>query len=213
MQEEKVRRSSVKNITKTVLALKAARIGLGLSRPQAAAKCSCSVRAFEQLENGRCNYTEERIRRLVSLMGMKWDEFKRIEASPEKALSQIDAYNLERTLARRPRRNLFKIITKEARVIRTLRKRRGISQDKASELCNFSHSYFGLIEAGRTDLTEEKIDLIVHALGFKRSEFNKLVAAKIIPDEATEEINGLLHLLDENALQSILAMIKALTKK
>lgn len=75
MQEEVVRRSSVKKITKTVLALKAARLSLGLNRRQAAERCACSIRAIEQLENGRCNFSEERIRRIVEKMGMSWAEF------------------------------------------------------------------------------------------------------------------------------------------
>ncbi len=62
--------------------------------------------------------------------------------------AQIEAYNLERTLSRKPRRNLYKLVTKEVRAIRILRKRRGISQYKASEVCGFKECTFGLIEAG-----------------------------------------------------------------
>lgn len=99
MQEDPLKRSSVKNITKTLVAFKAARLSLGLNRRQAAEHCSCSIRALEQLENGRCNYSEDRLKRLIEKMRMTWQEFKRFEDSPEKALAQIDAYNLERTLS------------------------------------------------------------------------------------------------------------------
>lgn len=92
MQEERVRRSSVKKIPKTLLALKAARLSLGLKRREAAKRCACSVRALEQLENGRCNYTEDRIQRIVEKMGMPWAKFRLLNDSPEKALAQIDAY-------------------------------------------------------------------------------------------------------------------------
>lgn len=213
MQEEKVKRSSIKMVTKTVLAFKAARLSLGLNRQQAAERCSCSVRALEQLENGRCNYTEDRIRRLIGKMGMEWDEFQKIESSPERALAEIDAYNLERTLPRKPRRNLYKIVTKEVRAIRILRKRRGISQYKASELCGFKECTFGLIEAGRTDLTDSKIDLILRSLGYKRQDFEKLVQADVMADEVIAEIAGLLDRLDEQGLNSALTVIKALVKK
>ncbi len=213
MQEDETKRSATKKITKTLLAFKAARLSLGLNRRQAAERCSCSIRALEQLENGRCNYTEDRIRRLVRKMGMEWDEFHKIENSPEKALAQIDAYNLERTLSRKPRRNLYKIVTKEVRAIRILRKRRGVSQYKASELCGFKECTFGLIEAGRTDLTENRIDLILRSLGYKRQDFDKIVRADLIADEVITEITSLLELLDDSALHSILTMIKALAKK
>jgi transcriptional regulator with XRE-family HTH domain len=213
MQEETVRRSSVKKITKTVLAFKAARLSLGLNRRQAAEKCSCSIRALEQLENGRCNYSDKRIQRLVGDMGMNWSEFERLEKSPEKALARIDAYNLERTLARKPRRNLYKIVTKEVRAIRILRKRRGISQYKASEICGFKECTFGLIEAGRTDLSDKKIGLIVNALGYKQSDFDKIIRADLVADEIISEITALLDLLDDQGLHTILTMAKALTKK
>ena len=213
MQEDETKRSSTKKITKTLLAFKAARLSLGLNRRQAAERCSCSIRALEQLENGRCNYTEDRIRRLVRKMGMEWDEFHKIENSPEKALAQIDAYNLERTLSRKPRRNLYKIVTKEVRAIRILRKRRGVSQYKASELCGFKECTFGLIEAGRTDLSDNRIDQILRSLGYKRQDFDKIVRADLIADEVITEITSLLELLDDSALHSILTMIKALAKK
>jgi len=213
MQEDETKRSSTKKVTKTLLAFKAARLSLGLNRRQAAERCSCSIRALEQLENGRCNYTEDRIRRLVRKMGMEWDEFHKIENSPEKALAQIDAYNLERTLSRKPRRNLYKIVTKEVRAIRILRKRRGVSQYKASELCGFKECTFGLIEAGRTDLSDNRIDQILRSLGYKRQDFDKIVRADLIADEVITEITSLLELLDDSALHSILTMIKALAKK
>ncbi len=213
MQEDETKRSATKKVTKTLLAFKAARLSLGLNRRQAAERCSCSIRALEQLENGRCNYTEDRIRRLVRKMGMEWDEFHKIENSPERALAQIDAYNLERTLSRKPRRNLYKIVTKEVRAIRILRKRRGVSQYKASELCGFKECTFGLIEAGRTDLTDNRIDLILRSLGYKRQDFDKIIRADLIADEVITEITSLLELLDDSALHTILTMIKALAKK
>lgn len=212
MQEEKVRRSSVKQITKTVLAFKAARLSLGLNRRQAAERCACSIRALEQLENGRCNFSEDRIRRLIENMGMNWSEFERLESSPQKVLAQIDAYDLERTMSRKPRRNLYKVVTKEVRAIRILRKRRGISQYKASAMCGFRRCTFGLIEAGRSDLTDGKVDLILRSLGYKRDDFEKIRSANVMADEVIAEIVALLDRLDDQALLSAASVIKALAK-
>lgn len=212
MQEEVVRRSSVKKITKTVPALKAARLSIGLNRRQAAERCACSIRALEQLENGRCNFSENRIRGIVEKIGMSWSEFSLLNNSPEKALAQIDAYNLERTMSRKPRRNLYKVVTKEVRAIRILRKRRGISQYQASALCGFRRCTFGLIEAGRSDLTDGKIDLILRSLKYKRDDFDKLVRANVLADEVIAEIVSLLGRLDDQALLSAASVIKALAK-
>lgn len=211
MQQEQLQNAD-KRINKTILAFKAARIALGLSRKEAAVKCSCSIRAFEQLENGRCNFTESRIRRLIESMGMSWPEFKNLEKSPEKALAQIDAYNQERTLARKPRRNLYKIITKEVRIIRILRKRKGISQYKASSLCGYRRCTFGLFEAGRTDLTPERIEHILRCLGYRWVDFEKLMKAPLLADEIIADIVEHLDRLDEQALLSAANIIKALAK-
>ncbi len=212
MSEAKKARYADKRITKTLVALKAARLSLGLNRPQAAKKCSCTVRALEQLENGRCNYSEDRIKRLVSQMGMPWADFENLQRSPEKALAQIDAYNLERTLSRKPRRNLYKLVTKEVRAIRILRKRKGISQYQASALCGWRRCTIGLIEAGRTDLTESRIEHILRSLGYRQEDFKKIVRADIMADEVIAEIVSNLDLLDDQALLSAASVIKALTK-
>ncbi len=213
MQTEENPRHSVKRITKTVLALKAARIYMGLSRREAALKCSCSVRAFEQLENGRCNYSEDRVRRLIGGMGMSVADFENLQRSPAKVLAQIDAYNLERTMARKPRRNLYKVVTKEVRVIRILRKRKGISQYQASSLCGYRRCTFGLFEAGRTDLTKERIVHILRCLGYKWEDFERLMKAPLLADEIIAEIVSRLDRLDDQALLSAASVVKALTKQ
>jgi hypothetical protein len=50
-------------------------------------------------------------------------------------------------------------------------------------------------------------------LGYRRSDFDKIVKADIIADEVIAEITRLLDLLDDPALHSVLTMIKALAKK
>jgi len=198
---------------KTIIALKAARLSRELSRTQAASLCGISYRSFEQIENGRCNFTEARIRRLVELMGVSWSEFQDILDNPYKALNDaVKEKPKERSLSRKPRRNSFKIITKEVRVIRALRKRKGMSQYEASRLCGYSLARFGHIEAGRIELKKTRIDHILKSLGFTWDDFNSLMNAALLRDEIIEDTTDLLHRLDDQALSSAVTVIKALIK-
>ena len=94
---------------KTALAVKAARLSKGLTRKDAAIKCGCSPRAIEQLENGRCNASEARLRHLTAKMEVSWETFQDILNNPQKhiAAAVADAH-VDRTLKRKPRRNEYK---------------------------------------------------------------------------------------------------------
>jgi transcriptional regulator with XRE-family HTH domain len=146
-------------------------------------------------------------------MGMSLPDFENLQKAPVKALAQIDAYNTERTLARKPRRNLYKLVTKEVRVIRILRKRKGISQYTASSLCGYRRCTFGLFEAGRTDLTKSRIEHILRCLAYKWEDFERLMNATVLADEIIAEIVSRLDRLDDQALLSAASVVKALTKQ
>lgn len=200
-------------LKKTVLAFKAARLLKGLSRKDVGRLCGCSHKSISQIENGQCNFSEDRIRRLVEGMGVSWKEFVTLREDPKKTLAQIsDQKPKERSLDRKPRRNHYKIVTKEVRAIRTLRKRAGLSQYRASQLCGYVPGGFGHIEAGRIDLKKERIEHILKCLGFEWDDFEKVVNAPVLRDELIDETVKSLHRLDDSALSSAANIIKALIK-
>ena len=202
-----------KRLTKTVLAFKAARLSRGLTRKQAAELCGCSPRSFEQLENGRCNFSEARLRRLLEQMSVQWSDFLRILEDPKKILARVKEHKPnERSLDRKPRRNHFKIVTKEVRVIRILRKRKGISQYEASRLCGYVPGGFGHIEVGRIELSRQRIDHILSSLGYVWSDFEALMKASVLRDELIEDCTRCLHHLDDSKLESATNILKALNK-
>jgi len=200
-------------LKKSILAFKAARLLKGLSRKDVGRMCGCSDKSISQIENGQCNFSEERIRRLVEGMGVTWKEYVALREDPKRTLAQIvEQKPKERSLDRKPRRNHYKIVTKEVRAIRALRKRKGVSQYTASQLCGYVPGGFGHIEAGRIELRKERIEHILKCLGYEWEDFEKVLNAPIFRDDLIEETIKSLHRLDDSALSSAANIIKALIK-
>ncbi|MCK5884161.1 MAG: helix-turn-helix transcriptional regulator, partial [Bacteriovoracaceae bacterium] len=95
------------------------------------------------------------------------------------------------------RRSYQKIITKECKVLKSLRKEREISQDKASALCGYSRPAIGHIENGRIELDRERIEHIVQSYGFEMGRFIEALKMDEQRDEVVElclerikELNG-----------------------
>lgn len=154
------------DLRNTARALKAIRLQKGMSRHEAAKKIGWDTRSLEALENARCNFSKERLQKILTAYDVSESEFERIRRQPKLALAETcEKGKADRTVDRKPRRNHLKVITKEVRVLRVLRKRRGLSQYSASKLCGFAPSMFGHIEEGRIEL---RPDRIAHILGSLR---------------------------------------------
>lgn len=200
-------------LLRTIQALKAARIKKGYSRKDAALLLGWSPASFEQIENARCNFSKERLEKIVSAYGYSQKEFAQILRDPKRLLAELCSEGKkDKSIERKPRRNHYKIVTKEVRVIRILRKRKGISQYEASRLCGYVPGQFGHIEVGRIELTKERISHIVHSLGFSILDFENLMNAALLRDEIIEAIHADLHNLDDQSLSSAATIIKALIK-
>ena len=196
-----------------VLALKAARVQKGISRKEVVSLLGWSRSSIEQIENGRCNLSQERIEKIASAYGYTRADFESILKSPKLVLAKaVNEGKKDQTVERKPRRNHFKIVTKEVRVIRALRLRKGISQYQASRLCGYVPGGFGHIEVGRINLTSERIDHILSCLGCTREDFNELMGASKLRDEMIEECKKCLGALNDTKLESALTVLTALRK-
>lgn len=148
-------------LQRTTQALKAARLMRGWSRKRAAEKLGCTVGAVEQFENNRSNVSSQRLQRILSAYGYSEEEFAQIRHDPMRHLAELcELGKKDRSLNRKPRRNEYKLITKEVRALRILRKRRGISQCEASRLCGYIPRRFSHLEAGRIELKKHRLEHI-----------------------------------------------------
>ncbi len=80
------------------------------------------------------------------------------------------------------RRSYQKIVTKECKVLRSLRRIKKISQDQASAMCGYSRPTIGHIENGRIELSEERLRHIVKSYGYKYSDFEGSMAKAELRD-------------------------------
>ena len=210
MYEEKYKDGKVE---RTGLALKTARLQRGLSRREASNLLGWSPVAFEQIENGRCNLSEKRLARILAAYGYSRDHFNLICREPKLYLARVcETGSTDITVARKPRRNHYKIVTKKARALRILRKRKELSQHQASRLCGYVPSGFGHIEVGRIDIKKPRIEHILKCLGYEWRDFETLMNATILRDEVLEETRILLDRLSDDALLSANNVIKVLLK-
>jgi transcriptional regulator with XRE-family HTH domain len=211
MTRNQIPRHSIRMITPTVKALKAARILRGFSRKEAARLCGWSPKSIEQIENGRSYVSEARISKILNSIGYNEADFRALEANPDHALALArDSGFKTQTLKQKPRRNFYRRVTKESRVIRVLRKKAGISQYLASEKCGYANSIFGQIENGRIELPGDRIEFIVKSLGFTFADFESLMSAEILRDELITECTTRLEKLDDQKLASIRTVIISL---
>ncbi len=206
------RKRQLKSVTKVSTTIRALRMMKGLSRKKAGDLLGVSAKSFEQIENGRCYMSPERIERYVIALGCNMLDFH--QAQPK---AQDIILSAEKALkAQRPppkvRRNLYKLITKETRVIKILRKRSKLTQYQAAKRCAYANSIFGQIENGRIELPRERINHIVRSLGCPLSEFDKLMKVEILRDEIIEQCCQYLDSLDDSKLESAKLVIKSLMR-
>lgn len=207
---QRMRRKAITNVSRTIKAL---RLLKGLGRAEAGHLVGVSAQSFEQIENGRSFMTSERIERYVRSLGFEMRDFYDTQSNVKEILR-----DLERKLsaapkqAPKPRRNLHKIITKEVRVIRILRKRRGLTQYQAADACGYANSIFGQIENGRIELPRDRIEHIVCSLGYSPSDFDRLMKVEVLRDEMIERCTEYLESLEDNKLESAQLVIKSLMK-
>lgn len=57
--------------------------------------------------------------------------------------------------------------------VRSLRKERGMSQEKFAELCGLDRTYISGIERGTRNVSLKNIETIAHALGISKSDLFK----------------------------------------
>ncbi|MCC7441891.1 MAG: helix-turn-helix domain-containing protein [Bdellovibrionales bacterium] len=106
------------------------------------------------------------------------------------------------------------ILTVEARTLRFMRLRAGLSQSEAARRCGVSVATIGHIENGRMDLGEERIRRQLVAYCSSREEFDEYVRGKPIPlMSIREECVSLLGQLDEAKLRAVYSVLLGFTSR
>lgn len=201
-------RSNTKVVTRDVVILRRMRIFRKINREDAAKAIERGHKSIERFENGRSNLTEEQKKALVRRYRFTWQEFIAFQDGdcplpdlpsrsvfPSKAASRLDG------------RKYQKVISKEARVLKVMRKMANLTQPEAAAKCGLHRSCIDHLENGRVEPTPEKVASVVRAYGFKMDLFDELRDAPMLRDEVLQECVRILGVLDNDKLRAVKALL------
>jgi transcriptional regulator with XRE-family HTH domain len=211
MQGRKKKRCDRKIMTAEYQALKKLRLDSGLTLKDAASRLDLSFRTVSAIENGRVNLDKKRIEEIVKAYGLKYMDYVRAKKIIQKEGFNNGGRRPIKVLTNEDRRSYQKNITKECRVLKSLRKSKGISQDQASELCGYPRSTIGHIENGRIDLSEEKVRHILECMGFSLREFEKEMKHESTRSEIIEFCADRINQLCDEKLDIVRSLLNSFT--
>lgn len=108
------------------------------------------------------------------------------------------------------RRSDFKVMTKEAKVLKFLRESRKLSMRKAGTVVGASEAFVNHSEHGRIDLTPKIILKFLNAYGYELEYFKKLVDGKIdIPENILEDCIQLLKRMAPDKLKTVKTILQS----
>lgn len=211
MLKKKKKRSAYKIMTDDHRALRELRLEKGWTLEEACKLLGIKSKGLGHIENGRVILSKERLRRILECYGMHFHDLIRMKKLLEsQGRNTPRRATVRRVLSSKDRRSYQKIITKEVRVLRLLRKMKGIPQDKASSLCRYARATIGHVENGRIELTVSRIQHIVTSYGHEMREFYRLMGEDVLRDVILEFCQAKLLGLSEEKLRLAQALIASL---
>lgn len=188
-------------------ALRRAREMLKLTRNDLAKLLNCSYKLVEKYENARVNIDEERLKKILGVMNLSTEEFKKIKRG--KNICSVRREKI--VVSNQQRRSYKRVITKEVKTLKTMRLMKKLTQDQASALCGYSRPSIGHIENGRIELDTERIKHIVKSYGGSLDEYYHLLKESIPRDEIIRECDDILMRLGDEKLSLAYNLIKNLS--
>lgn len=211
MTTKKKRRSYYKIITDAQLALRELRLEKGWSLAEAALPLGIKSKALGHIENGRVSLTDERVKQILEVWGLHYHDFIRAKKMMKDERRNRPKRKIIRTvLSNNDRRSYQRIITKEVRILKILRKMKKLTQDKASSICGYSRPTIGHIENGRIEILKERIEHIVMAYGFEMKEFNEMLASDVLRDEVSGKCMDKINKLSVEKLKIIQNLLESM---
>lgn len=163
-----------------IKALKRARLALALSRAELGQRLGVSDKAIEKYENGRDIISPARLSKIIEALELTEEQFFKIKRGKN---FQGAKKREKKVLTNVDRRSYQRNITKECKVLRSLRRMKRLSQDEASKLCGYSRAAIGHIENGRIELTRSRIEHILSCYGLQYKDFEDALQSPIQRDE------------------------------
>ena len=204
MTRKKLRRFNKKLITLDHKAIRELRLEKGLTLREAGKLIGLSDKGLGAIENGRICLARKRIEDIVKGYGMNYLDFMRAKITIERnGPRKLARRTVRSVLQNSDRRSYQKIITKECRVLRSMRRMKKIPQDKASLLCGQPRATIGHIENGRIELDSERIKHIVESYGYKFADFEANLGKEQLRDSIIDSCFVRIENLDDGKLELV----------
>ncbi len=114
---------------------------------------------------------------------------------------------------KRKRRSDSKVITKEAQVLRFMRKSKNLSMRSAALLIDKSDTLISHTEHGRVDLHNKLIERLVTAYGYTMEDFNLfMVSDETLFVDYKEDLINFIHKMDDAQIMKAFNLLKAMIK-
>lgn len=211
MTKPKSKQNAKKAITTDHLALRELRLECGMTLKEAGEKYGVFSKGMGAIENGRVCLNREKIEAIINSYGLTYLDFVRAKRLIEKGSKRRPKRTFVKTVLKNSdRRSYQKIITKECKVLRSLRRIKKISQDQASAMCGYSRPTIGHIENGRIELSDERIRHIVKSYGYKYSDFEGSMAKAELRDTIVDTCLEKINQLDDTKLEIVKNLLRSL---
>ncbi len=209
MKTRNKKRCAKKVITSDQLAIRELRLKQDLTLKEAGEKLGLSSKGIGAIENGRTALPKERIEQIVKAYGLSYLDFIRAKRIIDKeGIKKRKRQFTRRVLTNSDRRSYQKIITKECKVLRSMRRMKKISQDEASRLCGYSRPTIGHIENGRIELSKERIKHIVESYGYQFESFHVNLNRTHLRDDIVDSCVIIIEQLDDSQLYLFKELLK-----
>ncbi len=110
--------------------------------------------------------------------------------------------------AKKPKRSQIKRITREAVVLRAMRRLRHISMRRAGVTIGVTSSAISHYEQGRMDLPKARVPELVASYGFTVPEFDEFVSGKALPVvDVRDECEQIVARIDAAKLKALHAVL------
>lgn len=204
MKRTKKRRIEKKLISPDHKAIKELRLETGLTLKEAGKSLSISEKTIGAIENGRISLSKTRINEIINGYGFTYFDFVRVKKLLGKNENKrLPRKTIKRVLKSSDRRSYQKIITKECKVLRSMRRIKKISQDDASKICGYSRPTIGHIENGRIEISKERAKHIVESYGYKYSDFEENLSKVELRDTIIDSCLEKIEHLDDSKLEIV----------
>ena len=204
MKRTKKRRIEKKLISPDHKAIKELRLEASLTLKEAGKSLSISEKTIGAIENGRISLSKSRINEIINSYGFTYFDFVRVKKLLDKNENKrLPRKTIKRVLKNSDRRSYQKIITKECKVLRSMRRIKKISQDDASKICGYSRPTIGHIENGRIEISKERAKHIVESYGYKYSDFEENLSKVELRDTIIDSCLEKIEHLDDSKLEIV----------